>query len=478
MSAVEPSPATAPAAVAEGSTRTAASNGSAAGIRPDGTTVKPRLAFFVRFAAGVLVLGAGLVIAAALIATRKTAHQTPIEEVVRRVDVIRMEPRPAGSIARTWEGFGTTRPRDQADLSAEVGGRVVYRAPGIDPGVRVRAGEVLVRIEDSDYTERLAAARSSIQALVARLEGLDVEETRLRDQVVRAEEQIAFTIWEIERVEQARAGAAATDLELVRLRAAQSRLEADRSRLAQSLELVPSRRQALEAELAAARSEEAMARRQVERTAITSPIDGVVQRIDVYTGEVVQPGRAIARVVGLRRIEIPLRVPAGAQAEIEIGAVARVRPGASAAGNRTWTARVARIAPEADPATRTIFVFLEVDQDDAAPVSSLLMPGQFVTADVPGRADAEASLFVVPRRAVAEDRVWVTVLDQSGATRAQPRPVTVLYHIEAAMPDLDPDETQWAVIGSGLNAGDVVIVSNLDDLFPGARVRTGVVQEP
>ncbi|MBX3401814.1 MAG: efflux RND transporter periplasmic adaptor subunit [Phycisphaeraceae bacterium] len=476
MSAVEPSPATAP--VADGSTRAAAANGAAAGARPDRASAKPKFPFFVRFAAGVLVLGAGLVIAVALIATRKTAHQTPVEEVVRRVDAIRMEPRPAGSVARMWEGFGTARPRDQADLSAEVGGRVVYRSPTIDPGVRVRAGDVLVRIDESDYAERLAAARSATQALLARLEGLDVEETRLRDQVARAQEQIDFTIWEIERVEQARAGAAATDLELVRLRAAQSRLEADRLRLAQQLELVPSRRQAFEAELAASRNDEAMARRQVERATIASPIDGVLQRIDAHVGEVVQPGRAIARVVGLRRIEIPLRIAAGAQAEIEVGEIARVRPGASAQAGRTWNARVARIAPEADAATRTIFVFLEVDQDDAASGASLLMPGQFVTAHVPGRADAARGLFVVPRRAVAEDRVWVTVLDQSGATRAQPRPVTVLYHIEASMPDLDPDETQWAVIGSGLKTNDYVIVSNLDDLFPGARVRTGAAEGP
>jgi multidrug efflux pump subunit AcrA (membrane-fusion protein) len=198
----------------------------------------------------------------------------------------------------------------------------------------------------------------------------------------------------------------------------------------------------------------------------------------VHAGEIVQPGRVVGRVVGLGRMEIPLRVAAGAQPEIDVGAAAIVRPGAAARGRRTWTARVARIAPEADASTRTIFVFLEVDQDDTAPVASLLMPGQFVTAHVPGRADAAPGLFVVPRRAVTDDRVWVMAADESGGARAQPRPVMVLYHLETSMPDLDPDETQWAVIGSGLSANDLVIVSNLDDLFPGARVRTGTGEGP
>jgi RND family efflux transporter MFP subunit len=478
MSAVEPSQTTAPAAVADGSARAAAANGPAAAGKPDSSHARPRFPFVVRLVAGVVVLGAGLLIAAALVATRPTAHQSPLEEVVRGVDVIRMDPRPAGSVPREWEGFGTARARDQADLSAEVGGRIVHRGPGIDPGVRVRAGDVLVRIDDADYAERLAAARSAIQSVLARIEGLDVERDRVQDQLASIQQQIEFTVWEIERVEQARAGAAATELELVRLRAALSRLESDRSRQAQQLELVPSRRQALDAELSAARNEESMARRQVERTTIASPIDGVLQRIDVHVGEIVQPGRAIARVVGLRRIEVPLRVAAAAQSEVEIGTVARVRPSVGADPSRSWEARVARIAPEADQSTRTIFVFLEIEQDDSAPAASLLMPGQFVTARVSGRASSASAVYVVPRRAVADDRVWAAVTDQSGATRAQPRPVTVLYHVESKFPDLDPGETQWAVIGAGLSPGDLVIVSNLDDLHPGARVRVGTPQAP
>src|SRR5690606_16430647 len=112
------------------------------------------------------------------------------------------------------------------------------------------------------------------------------------------------------RLEEARAGAAAKEIEVMRLRAAVARQERERLALQQQLDSVPSRRAATLAELAARRNDAAVARRQLERTAVTAPIGGVLESIDADVGEWVTAGQPVARVVDLRRIEVPLRVPA------------------------------------------------------------------------------------------------------------------------------------------------------------------------
>jgi multidrug efflux pump subunit AcrA (membrane-fusion protein) len=450
-----------------------------------------RVAFVVRLAVGLLILLAALALAAALVSNRQRALPAPPEEVARQVRAVEAVPQPAESVVRRWEGFGTARAKVQADVAAEVPGRVVARPAGIDPGIAVQAGDVLVRIEESDFRERMQSAQHAAAVLTAQLEGLEVEGQLLREQIEQAREQARLIQWEIERMEQARAGAAATELELVRLRTQLSRQESERLRIQQQLDAIPTRRAALEAELAARRNDASVAERQLGRTTVVSPIDGVLQAIDANVGEMMQVGQRIARVVDLQRIEIPLRIPASAQGEVRIGDVATVRASSAGVGNglgRRWEARIVRLAPEADPQTRTTTVFLEVEQDvryaagagsaefgagagnRGADWSHLLMPGRFVSAEVAARAGNGEMLVIVPRHAVADDRVWVAVEDAQGRTVAQPRQVRVLYSIEGEFAQLEGDETQWAVIGAGVHPGERVIITNLDELVPGGRV--------
>jgi RND family efflux transporter MFP subunit len=450
-------------------------------MRPPAVSNRVRLlSLAIRFVVGLLILAVALGVAGLLVANRRQAHQSPHEERILRVRAVEVRARPAEETSRTWEGFGTVRARLHADLAAEVGGRVIHRPEHIDPGVAVAAGELLLQIEAEDYRERMEAAERAAEALEAQLSGLGVEEQRLGEQIEEAQEQIRLAEWEMAQLEQAMAGAASSQIEMVRLRGSLSRLQTERSRLRQQAEMLPSRRAALRAEIAARRNDAEVARRQLERTRVAAPFAGVLQTFEANIGEMVQAGQRIARLVDLSRIEIPLRIPASAQGDVRLGDTATVR---TAGGPRdgAWPARVARIAPEADPQTRTVTVFLEVEQPapsagtSLAASTSLLMPGRFVRADLRGEAGAGEPLIVIPRRAISDDWTWVAVAAEGGAVRAQPRQVRVLYHIEARFPELEASETQWAVIGEGLAAGERVIVTNLDELAPGVRVE--VVEE-
>lgn len=425
----------------------------------------------VRAAAGVLVLALALGIVFALVATRPQVIEAPSANVPLRVRVVEITPVEA---PRVWEGFGTARAMRAADVSAEVTARVTERPGSIEAGVPVSAGDLLLRLDDGDFALRAQSAQSNIDAIEAELAALDVEQRRLGEQIEQMDEQVALLEWELERYAEAGARGAAAESEVNRLRRDLNAARRERLVIAQTLDIIPARRDRFRADLASARSQLATAQRDIERASIRSPIDGVLQRVGPREGDLVTQGAAVARVVDLSRLEIPITVGASAHGRLRVGDIAAVRP--VGPGESRWEARVSRIGPEADPATRSITVYLELDQSRAAALAAQasnpaplrpLLPGRFVTAQL--REAAPQARPIVPRGAVNESRVMVAV-EENGVLRARPREVDVAFYTDGEYPQLDRRETQWAVIASGLEPGELVIVSNLDELAPGIAV--------
>ena len=67
---------------------------------------------------------------------------------------------------------GEVRPKQQIDLATQVGGKIVRVADNFAEGGVIRAGDVLVEIEDADY--RLAVTRANAQVATAK-QALEIE---------------------------------------------------------------------------------------------------------------------------------------------------------------------------------------------------------------------------------------------------------------------------------------------------------------
>lgn len=450
------------------------------------------LSRIVRAVVGAAILLIAVVITVWLVATKPAIDRSAPTEDARAVTAVVAERRP---VARLWRGHGAARARDAANVAAEVAGVVAARPEGVEAGARVSAGDVIVRLDDADYANQLEAAQQAVAALTAQLSTLEAEEAQIAAQTAQIQEQIDITEEEIRRWAEAQASGAASGIEQLRLRGTLASLREALAALAGQTNQIPSRRERIEAEIGAQQNEALTALHNLERTRITAPIDGYLQSVDIDVGEFVAAGTPIARIVDLARIEIPVRVGASAFGRIRIGDEVEVSaPGPT---QDSWSGRIARIAPEIDE-TRTLTVFLEVDQpgdwrlraaadDTVAPDSASLrapagapspplLPGRFVIASI--RSAEPESLFLVPRFAVRDDRVFVAANGQEGAplaalgppARIAARQVEVLFHIQGEYPELDPGVREWAVIGDGLLEGDLVVTSNLDELEPGAAV--------
>jgi len=424
---------------------------------PSSTPARP-VAVLVRAMIGLAALIVAIGIFAGLQATRPTPNLAPVQLVTRQVRVLTVAPVEA---PRTWLGYGSARALRSADISAEVQGVVVDRPASIEPGLSVEFGDVIVVIDPSDFRQRVAQLEQSIASLRAEADGLTAEEASLERLLELAEEATALQRSEIERWRAAAARSAGAPVELDRLASELSRIQREEQTLRERLSLVPSRRIRIESQIAAEQAALAIAKRDLDRTVIASPISGVIQSVAVERGERVAPGSPVARIVDLSRIEIPLRIPVSAAAGVLTGDRAEVR--AEGPIEAVWNGAVARIAPEADDSDRTITVFIEITQP-ARPGPAdgpRLLPGMFVSGRI--SSDAPEARLVVPRTAL--DRDTALVVDDQGVVSSVT--VSVVHHLEAYLPELDPVETQWAVIASGLAPGQRIVLTNLDELKPG-----------
>jgi membrane fusion protein (multidrug efflux system) len=210
-------------------------------------------------------------------------------------------------------------------------------------GKSVNAGDVLVRLDDSQERAALAeleARRARLAADVKRIEGLV-----------------------------ARAAAPQTQLDQTEtlLREFQARIEAQKDR--------------------------------IEDLVLRAPMAGVVLRRDGEVGEIAGTGAAdVLFWVGQPK---PLRIVSDVNEEdvprVKVGQKALLR----AEGFRTESlvAQVSEITPKGDPATKTFRVYLELPDDTP------LMIGMSVEANVVTREKADALL--VPAEALLEDAVFV-----------------------------------------------------------------------
>lgn len=256
-----------------------------------------------------------------------------------------------------------------ADVSSRVGGRLVSLE--VAEGDRVEAGAVLARL-DCDVPEaalaeaeaRLAEARSRVEVQAAQAEGARAQRSAAGQSAQAARAKVAAL--------EARTGLAAREAERVdRLGSYASTSRQDQSTtnaagLAQELEaaereaagLAASARavsaQADAADRATTSAERALAvaealvarvRLDVGECVVRSPLGGFVEERFFEVGELVAPGRPVARVVALDPVEVTFYVPNQEVGRVQTGARAEVV--ADAYPDRVFDGVVTTVSTEA-----------------------------------------------------------------------------------------------------------------------------------
>lgn len=312
-------------------------------------------------------------------------------------------------------------------------------------GQPVRAGQVLAEVEEILEAADELGLEAQRQALQAQREGTEMQRA---DLVARRAEL------------QARAGELGARRDELRSRVAERQALLERSRKLAAIEGISQQ------ELEAARFAAEQARAQlagVERelasvqgylrtpeppaagalpsrpaagtVVLTSPLDGVLSRVNAVVGQVAAPEDELFRVVDLSTLWVRARVPEADLARARGGRTAQV---STAAYPGPFPARLVTVGSEIDPASRTAEVVYAVDNRKGQ-----LLDGMSATVTLTG---ASRALLTLPRAAVVDIDRQPHVFVRLAPDRFAPRPVRV-----------EPAREGRLAVLEGLEAGEEVV---------------------
>jgi membrane fusion protein (multidrug efflux system) len=217
---------------------------------------------------------------------------------------------------------------------------------------------------------------------------------------------------------------------------------------------------AYQAQLAAV----AAAKAQVDQTEIMfgdavvrAPISGTVAKRYVQPGEKVAFDTPLLAIVDLSQLEVQAQVPVSDVARLRKGMPAQVD--VEGLAGRKYEGRVERINPSTEPGTRTINIYVSIDN-----AAALLRAGMFARVLLTTTADTEVAALPVSAVRVEGGQSYVWVVAEGKLAR---RNVAL---------GLRDERAQLVEITSGLTAGDKVLATKFDNLKDGlaAKVPSGL----
>jgi RND family efflux transporter MFP subunit len=258
--------------------------------------------------------------------------------------------------------------RTKASVSAKILGRLT--SIGVSEGSLMKAGDVIARLEDSDYRAALDVAKANVAQVEAQL--VQARRELVRQQTLRQGNLVA-----------------ATDLENAQTQAS-----------------------VLAAQLASARAQVELADVNLQSTRVVAPFAGTVLRKDAEVGEIVAPSSAgggltrtaIVTMADLRTLEVEVDVNEAYIAQVHGGQTARIT--LDAYPDTSFSGSVRQVVPTADRQKATVLVKVSILDRDSRILPEM---GAKVVFDSKNAASAAA-----PRRVLAPS--GAVVQTSSGAS--------------------------------------------------------------
>lgn len=301
---------------------------------------------------------------------------------------------------------GNLKPLTQAVVKSKVAGEVAR--VHVQEGVLVRAGDVLVTLDTADLRARADAQQATVAEMKARLELASKNEANNRQ--LLAKNFISQN----------------------------------------ALDAVTSNAEVARANLKSAEAQAAISQRALADAAIRAPFSGVVANRMVNIGEKLSPDMPVVQVVDLTRMELEALVPVAEIPGVKIGQ--EISFSVDGFANRQFTGRVERINPSAEQGSRSIAIFVSIDNRDQS-----LKGGMFASGKL--AAVSQGPVNAVPLVALREEggQNFVFTVEKGVIQR---KPVTI------GLRNVDMGKVE---IRDGLATGVQVVAVRIEGLKPGAR---------
>ena len=368
----------------------------------------------------VLIVGVGVLICFLLIITKPVAEA---EEIKRAAPIINIELITPESMNITIKSQGTVIPRTESQLYPEITGEVVYVSPKLDEGSSFNKGDVLLKIDSRDYELDIKTAEANLDDANSALFVAQAESNFEREQWEQSNSGIASDL----------------RLKIPQLKKAESRVGAAQANLEKL-------------------------KRNLQKTTISAPYDGLVRKKNVDRGTVIGPGYLIANIYAIDYVEVKLPLPDEDLAfldipldgtQIDIKNQSKVTLIGSLGGeNITWEGNIVRMEAEIDSKSRMAILIARVSNPYKYEIP--LRIGQFVEAEITGKRFE--NIYSIDREIIKNNNevVVVNTLDSTLDFRT----VNILRYID-----------DIALIDKGLVDQIPICLTNLDVMYSGMKVQ-------
>ncbi len=312
-------------------------------------------------------------------------------------------------IRQTLSLSGSLRAVDMATVKARVAADV--RQVLVREGESVRAGQIVVVTDGTEYEARVAQARGNLDAARAQLEIA----TKTRDN---------------------------------------NRVLVEKGFISRNaFDNAASQYAAAEANVAAARGAMNIVQKSLNDTVIRTPISGLVAARYAQPGEKVSPDNKLLDIVNLQKMELEAAVPTSDIAQIVIGQPVSLHIEGLP---EIIEGKVVRINPSTQAGSRSVLVYVQV-----ANPKNVLRVGMFAEAQLV--LSAKQGVLALPQSAVRKDSQGAFVYT---ITNDQLSKMAVTVGIDGR----SGDEYLTEIV-SGLDFGAQVVRTDMGNLQTGTRVR-------
>ena len=338
------------------------------------------------------------------IAATVDAPATPQAMRLHPVELVTVQPQRIEDLVKVT---GTIHPVQEAAIAAQVSG--LAETVAVRPGDHVDAGQLLVEVGTTDLQLQLDQQRSTMASSIVQLRA--------------AEATLART-----------------------------KLLADKGLAAQTtLDTAQTEVDQLTATIATQQSQVALAEANLLRARVTAPFAGTVASRAIEPGQIVNPGTTMLSIVDLSTVRV--EVIAALKDSARIVAGQSVRLSVQGMEGQQFTGVVDRVSPVAEAGTRSIKVYLNLDNADG-----ILRGGMFVTGEIVVQQNDD--VLAVPAEAIqVHDNASYVLAVVDGVL--QERPIETGGNWPAA---------ELVEARSGIAAGDVIVRTSLSGLSDGAPV--------
>jgi RND family efflux transporter MFP subunit len=303
---------------------------------------------------------------------------------------------------------GSLIPVNQATIKSKVSGQVQEAA--LREGVSVQEGQVLARLDQADLNARLAQQQAMLEEAQARLNMAQKNEYNAK--ALLSQKFISQTSFDTT--------ANAVELARANVKSASAMVE--------------------------------LARIALNDSVIRAPISGIISKRHVQAGDKVAPDMPVYTIVGLQELTLEAQVPTTDIPRVKIGQDVSFRVDGFA--KREFSGKVARINPTTEAGSRAMLVYITVPNTDG-----VLRGGMFAKGNITTERTREAPM--VPLAALREEagkQVVYKIAD--GIVVSQPVSL-----------GLRSEDVGLAEVTEGLDKGANVIISKLEGVKPGAKVK-------